>query len=409
MTTSVQRRGWMSKILLGAASAALALAVVLGLGVATIQWAQAQTFTDLYNFTGSSGVYPYGGLVRDAKGNLYSTTSSGGASGYGVVFKVNKSGKETVLYSFCPGGYPCPSGRYPFAGLVRDKAGTLYGTTYSGGTYDYGVVFEVDKNGKETVLYSFTGGSDGRNPVGGLLRDKAGILYGTTGNGGAYGYGNVFELDKNGKETVLHSFAGGSSDGEYPYYTNLLMDKNGNLYGVTQNGGGATNCGNGGCGVVYKLSKSGTLTVLHSFGGETTDGCYPFGTPAMDKMGNLYGTTNECGASSAGIVWKVSQSGTETVLHNFAGGMSDGANPYAGVIMDAKGNLYGDTDEGGASGDGTVYELNKKGTLTVLHSFAGSDGAYPYDNLIRDAKGNFYGTASEGGNDSDGTVWKLSP
>jgi len=129
----------------------------------------------------------------------------------------------------------------------------------------------------------------------------------------------------------------------------------------------------------------------------------------MDKMGNLYGTTNECGASSAGIVWKVSQSGTETVLHNFAGGMSDGANPYAGVIMDAKGNLYGDTDEGGASGDGTVYELNKKGTLTVLHSFAGLDGAYPYDNLIRDAKGNFYGTASEGGNDSDGTVWKLSP
>jgi uncharacterized repeat protein (TIGR03803 family) len=162
---------------------------------------------------------------------------------------------------------------------------------------------------------------------------------------------------------------------------------------------------------VYRLSKAEQLTVLHSFAGgmNHTDGLYPYGTPAMDKNGNLYGTTEEGGSLELGIIWKVSKNGTETVLHNFAGGSSDGANPFAGVIVDAKGNLYGDTAEGGSGANlGTVYELNKKGTLTLLRGFTVPDGASPYGGLIRDAKGNLYGTALGGGSRGYGTVWKLT-
>jgi len=395
VTDTLQQR--ISKVRLGAASAALTLGVVLVLGVVATQSAQAQTFTVLYNFTGSSdGAYPYAILLRDAAGNLYGTTEVGG-SGNGVVFKVDTSGKETVLYSFTGGA----DGGYPFAGVVRDKSGNLYGTTEAGGSSALGTVFKVDTSGTETVLHSFAGGTtDGCYPYGGLLRDKAGNLYGTTADCGASSVGTVFKIDTSGAETVLHSFT--VSDGGYPFYTSLLMDKKGNLYGVTSSGGTS------GEGVVYKLSKSGTLTVLHSFTGGATDGCYPYGTPAMDKKGTLYGTAEACGSSSEGIVWKVSKTGTETVLHSFAGGSSDGGYPLAGVIMDAKGNLYGDTELGGTSSLGTVYKLSKTGTLTLLHSFAGSDGEIPFDDLIRDAKGTLYGTTEGGGSSSVGTAWKIT-
>lgn len=389
----------------GAASAALTLVVVLGLGAVTTQSAQAQTFTDLYNFTGSpDGAYPYGGLVRDGD-TLYGTTHYDGADSSGTVFKVNKKGVETVLYSFTGGA----DGGRPFGGLVRDAAGNLYGTTWKGGASGYGTVFKVSKEGVETVLYSFGGGTtDGCYPYGGLLMAKAkGILYGTTAECGTSSYGTVFALGTDGEGyTVLHNFAGGSTDGASPLYTSLIMDKKGVLYGVTDYGG-ATNQG-----VVYQLTTSGTLTLLWSFAGGTSDGCIPYGTPAVDKKGDLYGTTDSCGASNYGIVWKVTKNGTETVLHSFAGGSSDGENPIAGVILDATGNLYGDTELGGTFGLGTVYELSEEGTLTLLHSFDGSDGENPFDNLIMDAKGTLYGTCVEGGvgngGAGNGTVWKIA-
>lgn len=398
MTNPNPRCAWMSRISLQATSAALTLVIVLGLGAVTTQSAPAQTFTVLHNFTGPDGAYPYAGLVRDAAGNLYGTAEEGGSSGYGVVFKVDTSGRETVLSSFTGG----PDGGYPYAGLVRDRAGLLYGTTAYGGASNYGVVFKVDTGGTETVLYSFAGGTtDGCNPYGGLLWDKAGDLYGTTDECGASGFGTVFKVSKTGKETVLHNFAG-YPDGAYPYLTSLLMDKAGNLYGVTSDGGPSF------VGVVYKLSKSGKETVLYTFTGGT-DGRYPLGTPVMDRGGTLYGTAAVGGSSSGGVVWNVRRRGNETVLHNFAGGSSDGLYPFAGVIMDAKGNLYGDTEDGGTFNLGTVYELNRKGTLTVLHSFAGTDGSSPFGGVIRDAKGDLYGTAEEGGSDNYGTVWKLTP
>jgi uncharacterized repeat protein (TIGR03803 family) len=377
---------------------------MLVLGAITLSSAQAQTFTVLYNFAGGTtdGSYPYAGLIRDAAGNLYGTTSRGGDYDGGVVFKVDSSGTEALLHTFTGGA----DGAYPYAGLVRDAAGHLYGTTYYyDGASGCGVVFKLSKSGEETVLHNFAGGTtDGCYPYGGLLRDKAGNLYGTTYEGGAYNYGTVFKLNKSKKETVLHNFAGGTTDGAYPSFTSLLMDKKGNLYGVTYYGGTSL------FGVVFKLSKSGEETVLHNFAGGTTDGCYPFGTPAMDTKGNVYGTTEECGSSNYGTVWKVSKKGTETVLHSFAGGdEGDGARPDAGVIIDAKGNLYGDTRIGGTLGYGAVYKLSKSGTLILLHSFSTTDGIYPVDDLIRDWKADLYGTTYEDGSGGYGTVWKLTP
>ncbi len=378
----------------------LALAVVPVLAVVPTQPAQAQTFTLLHSFTGGKdGGYPYAGLVRDAAGNLYGTAEYGGA-GYGVVFKVSSSGTETVLHTFAGG----KDGKYPFAGLVREPNGTIFGTTAYGGSSGAGIVFELSKSGKETVLHTFAGGTaDGCNPYGGLIRDAAGNLYGTTEFCGASGYGTVFKIDTTGTETLLHSFAGGASDGAYPLWTSLLRDKKGDFYGVTDEGGTS------GEGVVYMLSSSGTLTVLHAFAGGTADGCNPFGTPAMDNAGNLYGSAELCGSRNKGIVWELSTAGTETVLHSFIGRSTDGAYPGSGVILDAQGNLYGDTEGGDAFGLGAVYELNQNGTLTLLHGFNGPDGDTPFGGVTLDGTGNLYGTSFAGGVQGSGTVWKVTP
>jgi uncharacterized repeat protein (TIGR03803 family) len=233
-------------------------------------------------------------LIGDSAGNLYGTTESGGASGAGVVFKLNKTG-ETVLYSFTGGA----DGWSPVAGLIRDSAGNLYGTTFGGGARfgesGSGVVFKLDTTGTETVLYSFTGGADGGSPAAGLIRDSAGNLYGTTELGGVSGAGVVFKLDTTGTETVLHSFTG--PGGENPY-AGLIADSAGNLYGTTY-GGGAS-----GSGVVFKLDTTGTETVLYSFTGGA-DGGSPVAGLIRDSAGNLYGTTYEGGTSDAGVVFKL--------------------------------------------------------------------------------------------------------
>jgi uncharacterized repeat protein (TIGR03803 family) len=401
---------------LRAAGAALMLVVVLGLGAVTTQSAQAQTFTTLWTSHGQpDGQYPYARLVRDTAGNLYGTTYGGGSSNLGAVFEVNPSGNETVLYSFVGGVYR--DGQYPYAGVIRDAAGNLYGTTYGGGSYGLGAVYKLSSSGTETVLYNFSGdGADGAYPYGGLIMDAEGNLYGTTEYGGGLDKGTVFKLSTSGEETVLHSFgaqwvaARVAGDGAYPF-GGLIIDAEGNLYGTT-NQGGAYNVG-----TVFEVSKAGKETVLHNFVGDLKDGCYPMGDLLRDKAGNLYGTTNSCGPIDPyGTVYKLSPSGEETILHNFLGQNSgDGAYPVSGVIMDAKGNLYGDTYSGGAYGLGTVYELDKKGTLTVLHSFLGEtqnggEGAYPMGGLIMDATGNLYGTTNEGGYCFNfGTVWEWSP
>jgi len=362
--------------------------------------AQGQTFTVLYNFDGAShGGDPYASLLRDAAGNLYSTVGYGGGTSFsGGVFKVAPDGTETMLYSFTGGA----DGAFPFSPVVRDSAGNLYGTTTQGGSANAGVVFKVNPNGTETVLHSFTGGTDGVDPVGGLVRDKAGNLYGTTSQGGTSNDGIVFKISPSGKETILHTFTGSATDGKYPSYTSLLMDAKGNFYGVTEEGGSADG------GILYKLTKAGKLTILHSFTGGTTDGCNVLGTPFMDAAGNFYGTTSSCGTHTLGTVWKVSKDGKEKLLHSFAGGTSDGEYPLAGVIMDAAGNLYGNTETGGASNVGTVYKISKTGKFTLLHSFDGTDGKYPYGSFAQNSKGTIFGSTLNGGTIGYGTVWKIT-
>jgi uncharacterized repeat protein (TIGR03803 family) len=397
-----------SKRLCGAAKAVstIFLAFVLASAI-TAESTRAQTFTVLHNFTGSpDGEGPFGNLVQDSVGSLYGTTDLGGTSNYGTVFKVDRNGTETVLHSFTG---ESSQGANPYAGVILDAKGNLYGVTYAGGGTGCGgngcgTVFKLSKSGKETVLHRFVGGTtDGCHPYGGLVRDKPGNLYGTTLECGSANLGTVFKLDTAFTETVLHSFAGGTADGAYPYLTSLVTDVKGDIYGVTYEGGVSSE------GVMFRLNKRGTLTVLHSFTGGLTDGCNPVGTPAVDGNGNFYGAAYSCGASGEGIVWRISKNGAETVLHNFVGSPIDGAYPYAGVVLDRKGNLYGDTSAGGAPGFGTVYELSKEGTVTLLHNFAGPDGELPLGGLVRDAEGTLYSTAVRAGSGCCGTVWKLTP
>jgi uncharacterized repeat protein (TIGR03803 family) len=270
----------------------------------------------LHNFVPPpNGANPQAGVIRDSAGNLYGTTEYGGASNAGVVYKVDATGRETVLHAFTGGA----DGSYPYAGVIRDPDGNLYGTTTGGGTAHAGVVFKVDATGHQTVLYNFTGGADGLFPYAGVVRDSAGNLYGTTTRGGTAHAGVVYKVDVAGDETVLYSFTGGF-DGGYPY-AGLIRDAAGNLYGTASNYLSVLFPG-----VVYKVDTAGHETVLHSFGGGLSDGYRPYAGVIRDSAGNLYGTTPEGGTAGAGVVYKVDPTGHETVLYSFTGG-ADGGQP----------------------------------------------------------------------------------
>jgi uncharacterized repeat protein (TIGR03803 family) len=395
------------------ATATLASVTALLPAAVTTPLAQAQAFTVLYSFAGPpDGQGPTAALVRDTKGNLYGTTFFGGTGacafgiGCGTAFKLKTNGSETVLYNFTGGS----DGAAPFAGLIRDNRGTLYGTATQGGYLNCskpmgcGTVFKVDATGQESVLHSFTVGADGEFPYAPLLRDAAGNLYGTTVNGGSSSnYGTVFKVDSTGKETVLHRFKG-KADGAFPF-GNLISDSAGNLYGTTSLFGKSSG------GTVFRLKGTSRLTALHSFKG--AQGESPLGGVVRDAAGNFYGTTADGGASGAGTVFKLDTSGKETVLYTFTGG-ADGANPNAGVVLDAGGNLYGTTLAGGGSGCGgigcgTVFKVDKHGRETVLYSLTGgTDGGSPYAGLIRDAAGHLYGTAFGGGATGNGVVFRVT-
>jgi len=268
----------------------------------------------------------------------------------------------------------------------------------------------------EKVLHSFTGyPNDGANPYyGGLIADSSGNLYGTTYRGGTYSAGTVFKLSPQGNYKVLHSFPMyAPNDGSFPY-GGLYIDSKGNLYGTTNLGGA------NGYGVVFRLSPSGTLTVLHTFANSPNDGVHPYGGLIADSSGNLYGTTYAGGAHSYGTVFKLSMDGSSfTLLHSFSSFQGDGGAPVAGLIADTSGNLYGTTITLGAAGyGGTVFKLSTSGTnYKVLYSFCSAntsarsciDGNGPYAGLHIDASGNLYGTTILGGAYGEGAVFKLSP
>jgi len=378
-------------------------------------WASAHEKV-LFNFDGADGTGPSAGLIFDAAGNLYGTTSSGGANGTGTVFELSPNAHGgrtgTVLYSF---GF-APDGVNPMSSLIFDGSGNLYGTTFNGGA-NYGIVYELSPgNGKwtETILYTFTGGSDGGAPLAGLVFDVAGNLYGTTERGGTYNsYGTVFELTPgNGKwtEKVLHSFGNGT-DGRFPV-AGVIFDTAGNLFGTTEIGGSHS------AGVVFELTpaKSGWKEkIIHTFG-SGTDGSLPEAGLTFDGQGNLYGTTHNGGAHNYGSVFELSPTPTggwtETKLHSFRYDY-DGSQPAAGVTLDSLGNVYGTAVEGGAYDYGVAFEISLihgQWQFTTLHAFGhGKDGAWPYGGVILDSEGNLYGTTDAGGENSDGTGFEITP
>jgi len=379
------------------------------LGVAGVVYKldPAGRYTVLYRFTGVDDGSGPNGVIGDPAGNLYGTASAGGTFDGGVVFKLNAAGQETVLHNFTSGN----GGIEPVGGVIGDSAGNLYGATFLGGIAPgisgQGVVYKLDTAGHYSVLYTFTGGADGGQPESGLIRGPAGNLYATTTDGGL-GYGVVYKLDAARQETVLYSFTGGP-DGGIPY-AGVIADSEGNLYGTTHQGGALEE------GVVYKVDAAGQETVLHSFTGRG-DGGAPLAGVIRDSAGNLYGTTEAGGRSGKGVVFKLNTAGRETVLYTFTGG-ADGGVPYAGVIADPEGNLYGTTLAGGVAGAcpdppynngcGVVYQLDAAGHETVLHTFTGgADGGLPYAGVIRDPAGNLYGTASAGGKNGAGVVYKI--
>jgi len=300
----------------------------------------------LYSFQGGSDGCEPSELARDRFGNLYGTTYDGGAFNAGTVFKLDRAGNETVLYSFTGGA----DGLNPWGPIALDALGNLYGTTFDGGKNDQcsplgcGVVFQVDPAGNETVLYTFLGGEDGYFPEG-VVRDEAGTLYGTS-LGGIYNLGTLYQVDSGGVKTVLHSFSG-QEDGAY-IGSGLSRDRAGNFYGATSG-----TCRP--CGTVFRMDPAGILTTLHTFGGGT-DGIQPNGELTLDAAGNIYGTTSLGGESGAGTVFMIDTNGNETVLHQFAG-RGPGSFPDKRITQDTDGNLYGVTIDGGAYNYGLIYKL----------------------------------------------------
>jgi uncharacterized repeat protein (TIGR03803 family) len=374
----------------------------------------------IFTFSYAEGESPRAGLTIDAKGNLYGTTAFGGAHGGGAVFELspeeNGDWTEKTVYSF---GAFLGDAREPLAGVVLDSEGRLYGTTFGGGKQTYGTVFRLTPHAvggwTEEVLYSFDASTtDGASPWGGVVLDSKGNVYGTTYGGGTHGGGTFFELTAKATgewtEKTLHSFTNTTPDDGYEPRGDLIFDKEGNLYGTTYSGGEFS------LGTAFELSPeaggSWKEKLIYSFGSSYTEPWNPQAGLVFDAKGNLYGTTNSGGSpcDSCGTVYELSPGAdgkwTAKALHSFATGTKDGQSPEGSVVFDSQGNLYGTTFYGGADRHGIVFELTPgtaaSWTEKVLHSFSEEDG-YPLCGMVRDKAGNLYGTTSSG----DGTIFEI--
>jgi uncharacterized repeat protein (TIGR03803 family) len=349
------------------------------------QPAQAQTYTVLHDFTGGlDGGFPHQ-VIQDSAGNLYGTSTQGGANYGGNIFKLDTFGTLTVLYSF-KGGV---NGALPQGPLFRDPEGNLYGTAREGGDPDCrcGIFFKLDTNNVLTILHTFTGGPNGSFPFNNLVSVK-GELYGAT-EGGGTGWGVIYKITKTGQYTVLHNLdkEGEGSQGD------LTRDSAGNIYSETYFGGSG--------GTIFELDTAGKFSVLYNFGDGRTDGSGPVGRLLRDAAGTITGAASfSAGNGRCGEVFRLATDGTVTALHHFFGGRG-GCNPETGLV-DLNGTLYGTTYQGGNascffSGCGLIYRISSKGVYSVIHRFAGPEGAGPLDEMTKGSDGSIYGITRYGG------------
>jgi uncharacterized repeat protein (TIGR03803 family) len=360
----------------------------------------AGAVTKLVTFNSTNGSNPYAGLIQGSDGDFYSVTSSGGTSREGTVFKMNASGGLTTLhhFTFLSGREPCPK-------LELGDDGCLYGLTSKGGASGLGTVFKIAPSGTVTTLHSFNG-NDGSYPADGLEQASDGYLYGVTSSGGPGGYGTVFKVSPTGSLSTVYAFSYGTN-GSNPYFpqNGVVEGSDGNFYGLTTFGGGS------GYGVIYRVTPSGTLAILHHFNGYT--GLYPYSSLVKGSDDNFYGTTADGGSSlgyADGSVFKISPSGTFTTLHYFT---SFNANtPLCGLVQGQDGNFYGATSRSGLGLTGSsLYRISLSGALTTLHHFTSRDeheNRAPTSALTLGSDGAFYGTSQDGRIGKYGTIFKVT-
>jgi uncharacterized repeat protein (TIGR03803 family) len=392
----------------------LSISAVLLLAVTA---ATAQTYTNLYAYPGTdnntSGITWPSVMSQGQDGDLYSTIQTNGSYQYGSVYKMSTSGGYTLLYSFCGEGSPCAStGANPTGGVTLGWDGNLWGTTYNGGKDGAGTAFKMTPAGDLTSLYSFTNGKDDSAPTYTLLQGQDGNMYGVSEAQYEGQYGSFFKLTTKGK---ISAYPFDYTDGSSPNLPVQGTDLN--FYGTTQGGGNAA-CA---CGVIYKATAAGKITVLHNFSGYVSstqyDGARPIGILVEGADGSYYGTTYQGGEYNAGTVFKITPSGTYTLLHSFSfqAPTYDGQLPIAGLTLGTDGNFYGTTAYGGTQNGGAIFEITPAGKETVLYNFcvvSCYDGFIPTTPMVLHTDGIFYGNTA--GNSNGGSVFysfktKLKP
>lgn len=353
--------------------------------------ANAQVYTDIFNFDGTNGASPYypNLLAQGRDGNLYATTPDGGAyqcvlfgenQGCGVVFKITLSGAPTVLYNFDG----AVDGSVPFSGLTLSTDGNLYGTTYQNGSNGDGTIFKITPSGHLTTLYSFT---DGGNPFAPPIQATDGNFYGTTRGGTAY------KITSSGVFSSLGSLPASS-------YAPLVQATDGNFYGTTVGGGGL------GGGTVFEMTPKGMITIVYNFDGPHGSGIY---SPVIQGSdGNLYGTTQAGGNYGQGVVFKLTPQGAITLLHSFPDPhyLNDGSQLWAGLVQATDGNFYGATYGGGTNGNGVIFQITPAGVYSILYNFDYGYGGYPLSTPMQHTNGTIYGTTWQGGS-SLGVVYSF--
>ncbi len=368
----------------------------------------------LYSLTSTDGMAPVSPLVLDAQNNLYgifsinATSSSGGTTGHRSVLKITPAGVQSLLYTFAPG----KTADLAPARIIMGTNNTLYGSLSDGGTNSTGLVFEINlTTGVESDIYSFgpASSTDGNTPVGALVLDSQNNLYGTTYTGGSNNTGTVFKITASGTESILYSFGGTTgTDGRHPL-GGLIMDSNQNLYGTTSDGGTTSSPANPGSGTVFEFTAAGTEKLLHSFGTATNDGLNPAGNLVFDAQNNLYGSTHTGGVNNLGTLFKITPSGTESILYSFGATGTDAINPDD-ILMDNSGNFYGTTTAGGINNNGCLFQVTPAGKESVLYFFGitAADATAPYEGLSMDATGAFYGPSEYGGANNAGAIFKIT-